>query len=138
MKFETAKNLAESVQFVKFKYANYKEDPRPRVKALDFEYPGQKGQKTYGQRKDILGFNINYFKNKKYAKKAIDEIDSFARLLDADKKEKWKRLSFFYPEATKFLRRYNKEHVDGLKQKKGIYWKSATFQELVNKDKEAF
>ena len=40
--------LNEDLNFVKFKYSNYKEDPTPKVKVLDFKYPGQKGQKTYG------------------------------------------------------------------------------------------
>ncbi|MFO7772761.1 MAG: hypothetical protein R6V59_02280, partial [Dehalococcoidia bacterium] len=55
--------LDEGLQYVKFKYDNYKNDPRPRVKVLDFEYPGRPEQKTYGQRDDLLGWNLNYFKN---------------------------------------------------------------------------
>jgi hypothetical protein len=60
--------LYEDLNLVKFKYSNFKEDPNPKVKVLDFVYPGQKGQKTYGDRKDLLGFNINYFSNKRYAR----------------------------------------------------------------------
>ncbi|MFW6226037.1 MAG: hypothetical protein ACOC3V_03690, partial [bacterium] len=112
------------------------EDPTPKVKVLDYEYPGQKGQKTYGQRKDLLGFNINYFKNKKYARKAIDEIDGFARMLSANKQERYKRLKYFYPEVVEFIRRYNKEHVKNLKRKKGLFWRKTDYDQLKRIDKE--
>jgi len=130
--------LNEDLALVKFKYTNYKHDPKPKVKVLDFEYPGQKHQKTYGQRKDLLGFNLHYFKNPKYAEKAIDEIDGFARMLSANKKEKYKRLKYFYPEVVKFIRRYNRDHIDNIKHKKRIFWKKTNYDDLVKFDKETF
>lgn len=132
------KRLLEALQYIKFHYSNYKNDKRPRVKILDFSYPGQKGQKSYGKRRDLLGWNLNYFSNKKYAKKAVDEIDSFARLLSANNKEKYDRVKHFFPEQAKFLRRYMKKHIKGLKKKKGVFWKKTTFPELIKFDKEAF
>lgn len=130
--------IYEDLQLVKFKYSNYKQDPKPKVKVLDFQYPGQPHQKTYGQRDDLLGFNLNYFKNKKYAAKAIDDIDGFARLLSANNKEKWKRLKYFYPEVLKYIRRYNRKHINGIKQKKTFFWKSTTYDKLEKDNREMF
>jgi hypothetical protein len=131
-------NLYEDLNLVKFKYSNYKEDPSPKVKVLDFEYPGQKGQKTYGKRKDLLGFNLNYFKNKRYAARAIDEIDGFARLLSANKKEKYQRLKYFYPEVTKFIRRYQRQYINNIKHKKRFIWRGTSYNDLIKYDKDNF
>lgn len=130
--------LYEDLQLVRFNYDNFKEDPKPRVKVLDFKYPGQQGQKTYGQRQDLLGFNLNYFKNRRYAARAIDEIDGFARLLSADKQEKYQRLKYFYPEVLKLIRRYNREHIKNLKRKSGIFYRSSDYDTLIKKDNESF
>ena len=130
--------IHEDLQLVKFKYTNYKKDPNPRVKVLDYEYPGRLGQKTYGQRKDLLGFNLNYFSNSKYANKAIDDIDGFARMLSADKLEKYRRLKYFYPEVVKFIRRYNRDHVKNLKRKGKFFYHNTDFDTLIQKDKESF
>ena len=131
-------NIYEDLNLVKFKYSNYKEDPSPKVKVLDFEYPGRKGQKTYGQRKDLLGFNLNYFKNKRYASRAIDEIDGFARLLSANKQEKYKRLKYFYPEVTKFIRRYQRQYINNIKHKKKFIWRGSSYDNLIKYDKDNF
>jgi hypothetical protein len=134
--------LNESIELVKFYYDNHsKKTPsskRPRVKVLDFEYPGRPGQKTYNQRKDLLGWNLNYFSNKKYASRAIDEIDSFARLLSADNKEKYKRIKHLYPEQASFLRRYQRKHIKGIRRREGLLWKKTDFNELINFNKERF
>lgn len=131
-------HLYENLQLVKFKYDNYKDDPSPKVKVLDFEYPGIKGQKTYGSRKDLLGFNLHYFKNGRYAERAIDEIDGFARMLSANKKEKYKRLKYFYPEVLKFIRRYNRKHIKDIKSKGRIFYKKRSYGELAKKDANSF
>lgn len=140
MKFHEVieEKLYEDLQLVRFKYDNYKQDPTPKVKVLDFKYPGKPGQSTYGERPDMLGFNLNYFKNKRYANRAIDEIDGFARLLSADKSEKYKRLKYFYPEVLKFIRRYNRQHVSNLKRKGKVFYKSTTYDDLIKKDNESF
>tara|TARA_Y100000310_G_C20681189_1_gene816045 strand:- start:772 stop:1173 length:402 start_codon:yes stop_codon:yes gene_type:complete len=131
--------LKESLELVKFHYDNWKHDKRPRVKVLDYKYPGQPHQKTYGQRKDLLGWNLNYFTNKRYARRAIDEIDSFARLLSADNKEKYKRVKYFFPEQAKHLRRYMKKHIKGLKRKNFIgLWRKTDYTDLIKRDKEKF
>jgi len=130
--------LKEDLNMVKFKYSNFKEDPHPVVKVLDFSYPGQKGQKTYGQREDLLGFNLNYFKNKKYAASAIDDIDGFARLLSANKQEKWKRMKYFYPEVAKFVRRYQRQHIHNIKHKQKVFWHKTNYNKLIQQDKDNF
>jgi len=126
--------LNEGLHYVKFKYDNYNEDPRPRVKVLDFKYPGQPEQKTYGQREDLLGWNLNYFSNKKEAKQAIDDIADFASLLAANKLEMYKRIKAFYPEQAKFIRRYQRDYVKGIKTKKGILWRRADINDLANQE----
>lgn len=129
--------LNEALQYVKFHYDNYKHDKRPRVKVLDFMYPGQPHQKTYGKRNDLLGWNINYFSNKRYARRAVDEIDSFARLLSANNKEKYNRIKYFYPEQSKFIRRYMKKHIKYIKRKKGILWRKTAMPALKKLHREA-
>lgn len=128
--------LNEELPLIKFKYQNYKKDKYPRVKVLDFNYPGIKGQKTYKQRKDILGFNLNYFKEKKKGKEAIDDIDTFARLIYADKKEKYQRIKGFYPDALPYIRRYKKKDIKKLKLKKGSLWVPTNWADCEKHDKE--
>ena len=130
---ELLSDLNEGLLYVKFKYDNYREDPRPRVKVLDFKYPGIEGQKTYGQREDLLGWNLNYFSNKKEARKAIDDIADFASLLAANKLEMYKRIKSFYPEQAKFIRRYNKTYIKGMKERRGILWRRADVNDLASR-----
>ena len=135
--------LKESLELVKFSYANNSKDTpaskRPRVAVLDFEYPGRPGQKTYGQRKDLLGWNLSYYSNKRYAKRAVNEIDSFARLLGADNKEKYSRISYFFPEQAKLLRRYQRKHIKGLKRKNWIgLWRKTGYTDLIKRDRDRF
>lgn len=133
-------NINESLQYVKFTYDNYKNDKTPKVKILDYKYPGQVGQKTYGNRNDLLGWNLNYFKNKKYAKKAIDDIDSFSRMLGANSnEEKYKRIKYFFPEQAKLLRRYMKKHIKNLRYKPGtFFWKKTNFDKLIKFNKDSY
>lgn len=131
-------SLNERLLYVKFKYDNFKQDPRPRVKVLDFEYPGQEDQKTYGQRKDLLGWNINYFSNKKQAREAIDDIADFARLLAANKLEMYKRIRDLFPEQAKYLRRYNRNFMQGIKERKGILWRRADINDLAKREPDIF
>lgn len=132
------KELNEGLTYIKFKYNNYKQDPVPRVKVLDYKYPGQPDQSTYGQRDDLLGWNLNYFKNKKYAKRAIDDIADFASLLSANKLEMYRRVKAFFPEQAKLMRRYQRAYIKGLKQKKGILWRRADINDLSSKTHEIF
>lgn len=132
------KKVNEALAYVKFKYDNYKEDPKPRVKVLDFKYPGQEGQKTYGQRDDVLGWNLNYYTNKKEAKRAIDDIADFASLLAANKLEMYRRIRAFFPEQAKLIRRYNRDYIKGAKEKRGILWRRADLDDLERRNRELF
>lgn len=146
MKLEEAL-LTESLPLIKFKYVDWKNTLKlpnkrlaktPRVQVLDLKYPGRKGQKTYGQREDVLGFNINYYKERRKGKDALDDIDSFARLLRADNKEKYKRIKDFYPDAIPYIRRYKKNSIVNLKVKKGLLWSPTSWDELEKINKEMF
>jgi hypothetical protein len=135
--------LSESVEYVKFSYKGHSKDTpsskRPRVKVLDYNYPGIPGQKTYGKRKDLLGWNVNYYSNKRYARKAIDEIDSFAKLLGAENKEKYSRIKYFFPEQSKLLRRYMRRKITNLRRKSTIgLWKKTDYTDLIQRHKERF
>jgi len=129
--------LKEALVSVKFHYKNFKNDPYPLVKILDTKYEGKIGQKTYGKRKDLLGWNLNYFENKEEAKRSIDEIDSFARLMAADNKEKYDRVKTFFPEQAQYLRRYIKDGIVGLRTKENGLWKKTDFDEVNKLNKES-
>jgi hypothetical protein len=130
------KLLNEELPLIKFNYKNYKKDKSPKVQVLDFNYPGIKGQKTYGQREDILGFNTNYYKEKRFGKEAIDDIDTFARLIKADNKEKYQRIKDFYPDALPYIRRYQKKHIKKLKLKKGRLWEPVDWSDCEDYNKD--
>jgi len=122
--------INEELPTLKFKYTRAQHDPKPRVKALDLEYPGRKGQKTFGKRKDLLGWNLNYFKNSRYAAKAIDQIDKVANEQGLDKKQKYEKVKELFPEQSKYLRRYMKNHIENLKQKKGWLWRKTKYDDI--------
>jgi hypothetical protein len=130
--------LNEDLPLIKFKYENSKHNKVPRVKVLDFHYKGAEGQKSFGKSDDLLGFNTNYFKDKKKGKDAIDDIDSFARLLKADNKEKYQRIKDFYPDAIPYIRRYKKEHIKKLRLKKGFLWHPANWEDCEEYGREIF
>ncbi len=133
-KKEVEKMYSEDVEYIKFKYGNYHNDKAPKVKVLDFEYPGRPGQKTYGQRKDVLGWNINYVEGGRGARKeaigAIDDILDFTDLLGGDKLEKYNRIVTMFPQIAEHLRRYVKQHMTSIKHKPGMMWKRAQIEDL--------
>lgn len=136
-KEDVEKYFNEDLEYIKFKYKNYKNDKTPKVKVLDFKYPGREGQKTYGQREDILGWNINYVEggraDRKEARDGIDDIADFTELLGGNSREKYQRIVTMFPQAAEFLRRYMKQHVVDLKHKPGRRWKRANMEELKNR-----
>lgn len=119
--------LNESLDAVRFYYKNWKHDKRPIVKVLDYRYPGMPNQRTYGQREDLLGWNVNYFENKKDAIKTIDDIDTFAKMLSNNKLEKYRRIKYFFPEQAQYLRRYKRESIKNMKMKDGWFWRVKSF-----------
>ena len=124
--------LEEGLQYVRFTYNGENATVKhPKVKILDSRYPGIKGQETYGQREDILGWSITHVKNKRYARRAIDEISDFASLLSNSSEEAYKRIKYFYPEQAKFIRRYIKNHISNLKERGPIgLWRKITLSDL--------
>ena len=126
--------LYEALQYIKFRY-NGKDRTikHPKVKLLDPYYKGQKHQKTYGKRNDdLLGWSISHVKNKKYAIKAVDDITGFASLFTRNTEEVYKRVKHFYPQQARFLRRFIRKHMKGLKEKTPIgLWKKINFGQLI-------
>jgi|GEM_PF-2761965 len=128
------KKLSEELEYIKFNYKNYHNDKNPKVKVLDFNYKGKAGQNTYGKRKDILGWNINYVEGGKNSKKeairAIDEINDFAELLGTNNKEKYARIVTMFPQVAEYLRRYMKQHISGVKRKPKFLWHKTNLTDL--------
>ncbi len=129
------KQLREGLQFLKFRY-NGKDRTikHPQVKLLDPFYKGQKGQKTYGKRSnDLLGWSISHVKNKKYAKAAIDDITDFASFFTNDTEEVYKRIKQFYGPQSTFIRRYIRQYMKGLREKKPgkMLWRKIGFDKLI-------
>ena len=122
--------IKEDLARAKFKYTNYKHDPKPKTIVLDADYIyNGKGKVIPGQH-DILAFNINYAKDKKFTRKAIQEIVTFAHMIKKDKKDVYQRLKDLYPECTKYIRHYKPEYMKGIKMKKGWMWKSASIADI--------
>lgn len=136
LKKKKKRKLNEDLQTVKFFYKNWHSDKFPKVLVLDTEYKGRPGQSTYGQRDDVLGWNVNYFENKEEAVRTINDIDTFARMISVDKEEKYKRVRYFFPEQSSYIRRYSREFIRGLKAKEDYFWKPTTFDEIKIKDKD--
>lgn len=125
--------LNEALQLIKFHYTGKNNTiKQPLVKLLDPEYPGVPGQKTYGKRKDLLGWSLSHVSNREEATKAIDDIMDFTSLFTKETKEAYSRIKEFYPEQSKFLRRYIRDGVKGLKEKQDNgMWKRIKFEELI-------
>jgi len=130
------KKLIEDIVAVRFKYKNYKTDPRPYVMVLDPEYKGVEGQSTYGKRNDLLGWNINYFKNREEAVNTINDITTFAKMLSSNNKETYERIKKFFPAQAEYIRRYNREYILAPKVRSGIFWKRFNIDSIkeINKD----
>lgn len=125
--------LKEGLELIKFHYKGKNSHIKiPSVKLLDPEYPGIKGQKNYGKRKDLLGWSLSHVINKKEAIKAIDDISDFTSLLSNSSKDAYTRIKEFYPEQSKFLRRFMRDGIKGLKRKEpnGL-WKNVGFDDLI-------
>lgn len=125
----------EELNTAKFFYTNWKHDKFPQVKILDYHYT-KEGEKTPSD--DLIGWNLNYYSNKEEAAKTIDDIDSFARLISADNKEKYNRIKYFFPEQEKLIRRYKKNNIKNIKEKDGLLWKKTSLKNLEEKHKNNY
>lgn len=124
--------IEEELAYAKFKYRSKKShDKHPKVIVLDNDYIYDGKGNIKPGRHDILAFNLNYSKNKKIDKQAVDEIVSFAHLLKKDKKDVYQRIKKFYPEIVKNnLRCYKPERMKKLKKKDGWFWKQCSVVDL--------
>ena len=130
--------LIEDLVFAKFKYANWQHDPRPNILVLDNDYIyNGKGKIVPGQH-DILGYNIDYSKNKKVDQQAINEITSFAHILKKDKKDIYERIKAFYPDSLKYIRHYKPNAITKLKMKNGWKWKKCSVADLKNDEEKEY
>ena len=128
--------IEEELAYAKFKYRSKKShDKRPKVIVLDNDYIYDGKGNVKPGRHDILAFNLNYSKDKKTDKKAVDEIVSFAQLLKKDKKDIYQRIKKFYPEIVKNnIRCYKPERMKKLKKKDGWFWKQCSVVDLAPSD----
>lgn len=134
--------LCEELAYAKFKYrSKYPDkgyqihDKRPKVIVLDNDYIYDGKGNVKPGRHDILAFNLNYSKDKKLDKKAIDEIISFAHLLKKEKKDIYKRIKDFYPEIIKnSIRCYKPQQMSKIKKKDGWFWKQCSVADLAPTD----
>ena len=127
------KVIKEDLNLTKFLYKNFKHDKHPQVMVLDYHYEGRPNEKKKSDH--LLGWNVNGYANKKEAIDTINDIDSFARMLSADKLEKYRRIKYFFPEQAELIRRYKKEAIKGLREKDGWFWKKTSLDTLEQKDK---
>ena len=124
--------MKEDLNLAKFMYKNYKHDKHPQVMILDYHYKGKPNERAPSDH--VLGWNVNSYANKKEAVDSINDIDTFARMLSADKLEKYKRIKYFFPEQAELIRRYKKEAIKGLREKDGWFWKKTSLDTLEKKD----
>lgn len=130
--------ICEGLTYAKFKYRSkypnkgYQiHDKHPKVIVLDNDYCWDGKGNPKPDRHDILAFNLNYSKNKKIDKKAVDEIVSFAHLLRKDKKDVYKRIKDMYPQIVKNnIRCYKPQQMTKLKKKDGWFWKQCSVVDL--------
>lgn len=130
--------ICEGLTYAKFKYRSkypnkgYQiHDKHPKVIVLDNDYCWDGKGNPKPDRHDILAFNLNYSKNKKIDKKAVDEIVSFAHLLRKNKKDVYKRIKDMYPQIVKNnIRCYKPQQMTKLKKKDGWFWKQCSVVDL--------
>jgi hypothetical protein len=126
------KKLEEGLQTLRFKYdGENRTIKKPVVKLLDPYYKGRPEQKTYGQRDDLLGWSLSHVSNREEAENAIDDISDFASMLSANSDEVYKRIKYFYPKQSEFIRRYMRKHINKLKVREDNKWRNGNLNNLV-------
>ena len=128
--------INENLAQAKFKYTNYKHDPRPNILVLDNDYIyNGKGKVVKGQH-DILGFNLHYSNNKKIDKKIIDEITTLAHQQKKNKLDIYESIKTNFPEALEYIRHYKPQYMQKLKMRpdKGWFWKKCSVADLSRED----
>ena len=133
--------INEELAYAKFRYRSkypnkgYQiHDKSPKIVVLDNDYIYDGKGNVKPGRHDVLAFNLNYSKDKKMDKRAVDEIVAFAHLLKKDKKDIYKRIKDFYPNVIKYIRCYKPDRMTKLKKKDGWFWKQCSVKDLCYKD----
>lgn len=93
--------LDEALKIIKKEYENFKHDPYPNIVVIDNNYKG----------KYILGYNINYFSDRKKAKEKLEKILKFAKKAKLNKLDTYKEIKKQFPESNKYIRTYKKEKI---------------------------
>lgn len=92
--------LDEALEFIKFKYTNYHNDPNPNAFILDKNYDG-----------DWLGWNLNYIKSNK-KKEIINKLYQIKQdYPDLDKLSLYNLIIKEIPEIEDYIRRYKKDSI---------------------------
>ena len=115
--------LYEDLPLIKFEYHGKNSTiKKPRVIVLDYEYKGKEGTKNYGKRNDVLAWCLNHAKDPKYTKARIQDICKDFDFVNSDKQEIYDAVSVLYPESVFLIRRYIKDGMKKIKEKKGNSW----------------
>ena len=107
----------EELDIIKFYYKGWNGDKYPEVIVFDDKYPGKRGEKSYGEREDVLGWNLNYYGNKEEAIESINDINDFASLLSDNKEDRYKRVKKLFKDQAKLIRRYKKSGIKFMRKK---------------------
>ena len=91
-----------------------------RILILDDNYRFNGRGKEVPNQHDILGYNINYFKNKKIDEKKIKEIYNLAEKAKKEKLDIYKEIKEKYPASLRYIRHYKKSAIKNFKEKKGL------------------
>ena len=114
--------LNEDLPLIKFEYQGKNSTiKKPKVLVLDFNYKGKEGTKNYGKREDVLGWSLKHSKNPKMSEKKINDICKEFDFIN-NKEDMYSTVSALYPDSVFLLRRYIKDGMKKIKEKKGKSW----------------
>ena len=114
--------LNEDLPLIKFEYQGKNSTiKKPKVLVLDFNYKGKEGTKNYGKREDVLGWSLKHSKNPKMSEKRINDICKEFDFIN-NKEDMYSTVSALYPDSVFLLRRYIKDGMKKIKEKKGKSW----------------
>lgn len=114
--------LDEDLPLIKFEYHGKNSTvKKPKVLVLDFNYKGRKGSKNYGKREDVLGWSLKHSSDPKFSENKIKEICKDFDFIN-NKEEMYDTVSALYPDSIFFIRRYIKDGMKKIKEKKGKSW----------------
>lgn len=114
--------LYEDLPLIKFEYHGKNSTvKKPKILVLDFNYKGKEGTKNYGKRNDVLGWSLSHSKDPKASAEKINDICKDFDLIN-NKEDIYSAVSVLYPDSVFLLRRYIKDGMKKIKEKKGKSW----------------